>query len=181
MRVLIIVFCLLFSSCATFYNINDKGLAKYNKPLNIESNFSINGRFFVQIKNNSYYGNFEWSHDNIVDNIDFKSPLGQVFAKLDINRINKTTLLIFNQQKYTGNDVAVIMQNSIGFYLPFDYLCYWILAVPVPDYKVDSYFYNGFSQLDFDIYFISWYDVNHPKYIKLENKSILIKLFLNWS
>ena len=179
MRTIIILF-LFISGCSTIFQIEEKNLVVYNRPSKIESDFYISGRFFVQIPQDSYYGNFDWKHNKGGDSIILKSPLGQIFATIDTDSQSHNISLITNKKQYNGSNVRIIMEDNLGFYLPLDYLYYWICGVSVDKYRIDKYFYNGFSQIGFDVYYISWYDINHPKYIKISNSTMLIKLFLNW-
>lgn len=189
MQKLFFILYFLLSSCSTFYNIEDNNIIKYNQPNKIESEFLINGRFFIKSNQDSYYGNFSWMHNKLEDNIDFKSPLGQIFAKLNINHQIESINLIIQQKIYTGDNVKALMQKNLGFYLPFEYLYYWVCGTIVPNYPINKYFYNGFQQFDFNVYFISWYDNNHPKVIKIIkddksndlNNDMTIKLFLIWN
>ena len=180
MQNLLFILCFLLISCSTFYNINDDNIIKYNQPIKLESSFLINGRFFIK-SSNSYYGNFTWMHNKLEDNIEFKSPIGQVFTKLNINNKTKLSNLIIKQKIYESDDIENIMQQNLGFYLPFQYLYFWVCGANVPNYPVDKYFYNGFKQFNFEVYFLSWYDINHPKVIKIMNDNTVIKLFLTWN
>ncbi len=180
MHYLSLVLCFLLSSCSIFYNVNDSNIIKYHEPKQIESQFLIDGRFFIKYDEKSYYGNFFWVHNELEDNLDFKSPLGQVFARLSINNKIKSINLLIQEHEYIGDDIKVIMEQNLGFYLPFEYLYFWVSGFAVPNYPVNKYFYNGFRQFDFDVYFISWYDNSHPKIIKIINNNMSIKLFLIW-
>lgn len=177
-RFFTIIGLLILTSCSTFYNVNTTNSIKYTKPTTIEQNFDISGRFFVQNLNKTEYGNFTWLKTKDKEEIDFNTPLGQVVAKIIIESTSVT--LYTKDKKYSGDDLDSIMQNNLGFMLPFNYLHYWVQGVSLPNEPIEKQNNNGFNQLGWKVEYIDWYDNNHPKVIKLSNGDLQIKLFIEW-
>ncbi len=181
------IICLFYGlvGCASMYDPIDVAHTKYTTPVNIDNNFDISGRFFVKnIINNkptSQYGNFNWSYENNTNNktietITFNTPIGQTVAKIIIT--NNNPVLYINKTSYKGDDLNLLMTQNLGFNIPITQLHYWLQGVPIPNIQIDKHTTYGFYQLNWNVEYLDWHDVAHPKIIKITNQDITIKLVL---
>jgi outer membrane lipoprotein LolB len=173
-----IVFATLITGCASFYNVNPSGATKYTKPILIDNDFDISGRFYIKSLDKTSYGNFSWLKIGNHEEFDFNTPLGQTVAKIIIE---SSGITLYNGNKvYSGTDLNTIMQNNFGFVLPINYLHYWVAGVALPNTPIDQQIADGFIQLGWTVEYLEWYNRNHPKIIKISRNNLQIKLFIEW-
>jgi outer membrane lipoprotein LolB len=180
-QIILLAFATVFvSSCASFYDVKpDTAPAAYVKPVAIDQNFDISGRFIIKksIKNN--YGNFTWVRNNNNEELNFTTPIGQTVARITIES-SLATLTTQDNKTYSGDDLDDLMEDKLGFVLPLDYLHYWIQGVNLPNEPVDAKLDNGFMQLGWKVTYLEWTDPNHPKIVECSKDDLTIKLLINW-
>lgn len=169
----------LSTACASLYESNVATPAAYHKPELIDQNYTISGRFSIKTTAKNYYGNFTWLKESANEELDFMSPLGSTVAQIRIESAI-VTLTDAQNKVYSGEDVAALMVQRLGFTIPLSYLHYWIQGIPLPNYPVQSQLKSGFSQLDWQVEYLSWQDHDHPQLIQLTKNDLRIKLLINW-
>lgn len=177
-------YCLLslllgaLSACASWYDVNVSQPVKYQAPTRIDESYNISGRFFIKTETKDYYGNFNWQHESKSDEVELLTPLRTTVAEISL-KDNLATLIV-SKQKYSGDNLKQMMIERLGFSLPLTYLHYWLQGVPLPQYPVQQRLPTGFSQLGWQIDYLSWQDAEHPHILQVSNGQLHIKLLLNW-
>lgn len=166
------------SGCASWYDVKVDQPASYHQPIAIDESYNISGRFSIVTPQKDYYGNFNWQHESQSDVLDFMSPLGNTVARITVE--SSVATLDNGSQKYSGSNLDQIMIEQLGFSLPINYLHYWIQGVPLPQYPVQNQLTSGFSQLSWQIEYLSWQDQNHPQVVQVSKPDLRIKLMMNW-
>ena len=177
--ILIIIYTIMLSSCASFYDVNVTKSQTYKQPDKLLDNFSLSGRFLIKNSSNSYYGNFSWWRESDTEELDLNSPIGTTIAQIKIK--SNVTSLFVNGQSYTGSNLDDIMQKQLGFSLPLNYLYYWVQGFKLPDYQINNILPNGFTQLGWSVEYLTWGDNNLPQIIKCSKGDVIIKLVNNWN
>lgn len=171
---------LLSSGCASWYDAQVAAPSTYHAPQQLDADYNISGRFLiVTAESKNYYGNYSWQRESGNDTLAFVSPLGNTVAQISIES-GVTTLVNSDGKRYSGSDLNAMMQQQLGFTLPLNYLHYWIQGVPLPQYQVQNQLASGFSQLDWQIEYLSWQDSNHPHILALHNHQMRIKMVIDW-
>lgn len=170
---------LSLSGCASFYDTTVSNPDIYHKPQNVDTSYNIDGRFSIINHQKDYYGNFNWQHESDFDSLSLMSPLGNAVAKITVE--SSVAILETSDGKYSGTDLDELLIRQLGFTLPVSYLHYWVQGIPLPNYPVESSLSSGFSQLNWNIEYLRWQDVNHPQIVQVSNKDLRIKLLINWS
>ena len=175
---LLLIMSSIISSCASFYIFNVKSTPAYKRPVKIDNDFDISGRFSIKSLEANRYGNFGWIKNNDTEELSFNTPLGQTVAKVMID--NQKTILQTNDNVYTGDDLDQMMQDKLGFVIPLKYLHYWIQGVALPNTTITQELPSGFSQLGWNVQYLQWQDQNHPRIIQLDNGELVIKLLIDY-
>lgn len=176
-------YCLLISvislvGCASFYDENVQNPDAYHAPQKLDESYNISGRFSIITSKKDYYGNFNWLHESSSDQLYLMSPLGNAVAKISVES-NISTLETSNG-KYSGDDLDSLLEQQLGFTLPINYLHYWVQGVPLPQYAISHQLKSGFSQLQWNIEYLRWVDINHPQIVQVSNPDLRIKLLIDW-
>lgn len=168
----------ILNACASFYNPTVEKPTPYKKPLVVDKDFDISGRFSIKTSQKNEYGNFTWTKIESSENLELRSPIGNTVAKITV----ESGIVTLNTQDkiYSGNDLDSLLQQNLGFVLPMESLHYWIQGIELPNVPIDKKLNDGFSQLGWDIEYLSWSDPNHPKVIQCTKGDLVIKLLLNW-
>ncbi|HLX53142.1 MAG TPA: lipoprotein insertase outer membrane protein LolB [Aquella sp.] len=169
---------LSITSCAMFYNPTVEKPSPYIKPTAIDQNFDISGRFSIKTSQKNDYGNFTWTKQNESENMELRSPIGSVAAKITIE--SKIVTLETKDKTYTGDDLDKLLQDNLGFTLPMQSLHYWIQGVALPNTPIDSKLDDGFIQLGWKVEYLDWQDPNHPKILQCSKGDLTIKLLIEW-
>lgn len=170
----------MLTSCASFYNTTTIASDKtptYMRPVKVDNDFDISGRFSIKSDTSHRYGNFDWVRINSTEELSFNSPLGQTVAKITI--INGVATLVTDERTYTSSDLESMMQEKLGFILPLAYLHYWIQGVALPNAPDTKPLPDGFTQLGWNIEYLKWLDANHPQVIQLTHERLIIKLSID--
>lgn len=165
------------TACASFYDKQVATPAVYHSPMQIDESYNISGRFSIRTASKNYYGNFNWEHDSRNDILDFMSPVGTTVAQIKIE--SNIATLKTDDKTYTGKNLEQMMQERLGFVLPVAYLHYWIQGVPLPTYPVAGNLTSGFSQLNWQVEYLTWEDSNHPQIVQVSRNDLRIKLLIN--
>ena len=175
-----LVLALFSSGCASWYDAQVATPSTYHAPQRLDDSYSISGRFLiVTAESKDYYGNYSWQRESGNDLLAFVSPLGNTVAQITIES-GMATLVNSDGKRYSVSDLSTRMQAQLGFTLPLNYLHYWIQGVPLPQYPVQNQLASGFSQLDWQIEYLSWQDSNHPHILALHNRQMRIKMVIDW-
>ncbi|HMT02957.1 MAG TPA: outer membrane lipoprotein LolB [Burkholderiales bacterium] len=167
------------NACASLYNIEpSKPVAIYKRPIEISNSFNLSGRFTIKTSDKNNYGNFRWSKESSIEELDLNSPLGQTLVKIVIERGNAN--LTTKGQTYSGEDLDEMMLEKLGFTLPLNYLHYWIQGVEIPNELPIEILPNGFIQLGWRVEYLEWQDQTHAKIIMCSRENLIIKLLLDW-
>ena len=166
------------SGCASFYDSKVEHPENYHQPVQIDDHYNISGRFFIKAREKNYYGNFTWQRESAHDVLDFMSPIGTTVARIEVE--STIASLSTGGKTYTGNSLAQMMEQQLGFSLPLSYMHYWLQGIPLANYPVQNRLDSGFSQLNWKIEYLRWQDLNHPQIVQLSNADLRIKLFINW-
>ncbi|MCX8514657.1 MAG: lipoprotein insertase outer membrane protein LolB [Burkholderiales bacterium] len=178
--ILLIGVAIAVMSCASFYDVNVTTPPKtYVKPLTIDQNFDISGRFIIKQESKNNYGNFTWVRNNDYEQLNFTTPIGQTVARITIES-SLATLTTQDNKTFSGDDLDDLMDDKLGFVLPLNYLHYWIQGVNLPNEPVESKLDNGFMQLGWKVNYLEWTDPNHPKIVECTKDDLTIKLLINW-
>lgn len=169
----------ILSGCASLYDTKVDNPAEYHKPQQIDDSYNLSGRFSIKTAEKNYYGNFNWLKESGAEELDFMSPVGTTVAQIKIES-GITSLTDEDNKTYTGNNLNQLMQDRLGFVLPMSYLHYWIQGVPLPQYPVQESLKSGFSQLGWNVEYLSWHDENHPQIIQASKDNLRIKLLINY-
>jgi len=151
----------------------------YHRPSHVDESFNIHGKLNIQSNTNSLYANYNWSMNNQQEVLSLKNPLGITMARMTIVA-GVTTIQLLDGRVFTGDQVDAMTEQSIGVAIPLNYMHNWVQGIPLPqyDYTVTE---NGFTQLGYNVGYLSWYDANHPKLVKITQNDLVIKIFINWS
>lgn len=169
----------ILAGCASFYDATPrKQSITYTKPIHIESEFDISGRFIIKRPNKNDYGNFTWNRSGESEELDFNSPVGQTVAKIIIESGNAT--LYAKNESYTSESLNEMMEKRLGFVLPMNYLHYWIQGVPLPNIPTTKQLTTGFVQLGWNVEYLQWIDSAHPEIIQCTKDDLVIKLLIIW-
>ena len=106
------------------------------------------------------------------------SPIGNTVARISVE--SGIATLATGGNSYTGRNLDAMMQQQLGFILPLSYLHYWIQGVPLPQYKVQNQLKSGFSQLNWQVEYLKWQDINHPEVLVIHKDNLRIKMLINW-
>lgn len=178
MLVVLVLSSVMLSACASFFNTPEPNIPPvYTRPIKINNDFDISGRFSIKSATNHRYGNFTWLKMNNVEELNFNTPLGQTVAKITIN--NGITTLRAEDRTYTGSDLDSMMYDKLGFTLPLAYLHYWVQGVALPNTPDTKPLSDGFTQLGWNVEYLKWQDANHPQIIQLTREDLVIKLLLD--
>lgn len=165
--------------CASFYDIEVDSASAYQKPIVIDANYAISGRFSINSAQKHDYGNFVWTKTINREELDFNTPLGQTVAQIVIE--SGVPILTTKDRVYVGNDLDKMLYDHLGFVLPpIKYLHYWIQGVPFPSTDVLKQLPDGFTQMGWNVEYLKWQDRNHPHILKCSNKDLVVKLLINW-
>ena len=178
-NILIIIYLFILSSCASFYDVNVDKSQTYKQPDQLLEQFSLSGRFLIKNTNSTYYGNFSWWKESGVEELDLNSPLGTTVAKIKI--YNNSVSLFANDNIYTGDNLDEIMQKQLGFSIPLKYLYYWVQGFKLPEYEIEKNLTNGFTQLGWNVEYLSWGDNKLPQIIQCTKDDLIIKLVNKWN
>lgn len=171
---------ILLAGCASWYDAQVNTPSSYHVPQKLDESYNISGRFLiVTAESKDYYGNFNWQRESGNDALAFMSPLGNTVAQINIES-GVATLINSNGTHYSGRNLDNLMQEQLGFALPLNYLHYWIQGVPLPQYPVQDKLTSGFSQLNWQVEYLSYQDENHPHILALHNSQMRIKMVINW-
>lgn len=175
----ILITCTL-SGCASLFGATPKNseVPLYTRPVKVDNDFDISGRFSIKSDNTNKYGNFSWLKLSNTEDLEFNTPLGQTVAKITIT--NGVATLVADNRTYTSSDLDSMMQEKLGFVLPLSYLHYWVQGVALPDIADTKALPSGFSQLGWNVEYLKWKDVNHPQIIQLTHENLVIKLLIDW-
>src|SRR5512135_1588361 len=115
---------LLLASCAT-------APVAVQRPAQADAPFAFNGR--VALKQGELHESVgvRWVHHAAEDEILLLAPLGQTVAR--IHRNDGEATLDASGKHYAAQDMETLMQQVIGWQLPFSGLRYWVNAQPAPD------------------------------------------------
>lgn len=173
--------CLIVVSltgCASLYDTTVEHPDNYHAPVQIDSSYNIDGRFSIVNRQKDYYGNFNWQHESGFDRLSLMSPLGNSVARITVE--SNIASLETSDGVYRGDDLDSMLTKQLGFSLPINYLHYWVQGVPLPDYPITNSLTSGFSQLNWNVEYLRWQDVNHPQIVQVSNGELRIKLLINW-
>ncbi|MFN7095162.1 MAG: lipoprotein insertase outer membrane protein LolB [Burkholderiales bacterium] len=165
-------------ACASFYDTQVDKPARYVRPVAIDNDFVISGRFSIKTLTKHEYGNFAWNKFATNEELEFKTPIGQTVAKISIE--SGAATLTTAEETYTGTDIDNMMQDKLGFTLPLNYLHYWIQGVALPNAVVAQDLADGFVQLGWKVEYLQWQDKNHPQIIQCSKGDLVIKLLIEW-
>lgn len=171
----LVVICL--NACASFYTEETTNAPPYLRPVKVDNDFDISGRFSIKNATHNKYGNFNWIKIDKNEELSFNTPLGQTVAKIVLN--NGIATLTTEDRTYTSTDLDSMMQQKLGFILPLAYLHYWVQGVALPDVPDTSPLFDGFKQLGWNIEYLKWHDANHPQIIQLTKEQLVIKLLID--
>ncbi len=175
----VFILAVLLGGCASFYEVKaNKPVIPYVKPVVIEHNFDISGRFNVKQPYQSSYGNFTWTKQGDSEVLNFQTPIGQTIAQIVIESGIPT--LNKDGDTYTGDDFNKIMKTNLGFVMPMSNLHYWMQGVPVSDTPITANLNDGFVQLGWKVEYLQWQDKNHPQIIQCSKDNLVIKLLIEW-
>jgi outer membrane lipoprotein LolB len=161
-----------------FYNPTVTNPSPYMRPLLIDNNFDISGRFNIKTANQNNYGNFTWTKQNTSESLELRSPIGTTVARITVE--SGVATLTTKDKVYTKDDLDDMLEQNLGFSLPMPYLHYWIQGISLPDVPIDGELADGFIQLGWQVEYLEWYNQNHPKIIRCTKDDLSIKLLLEW-
>jgi outer membrane lipoprotein LolB len=97
---------------------------------------AYHGRFAIQYidrygKERNVYGNFDWQEHGNTITLQLLTPLGQTLAVVTSSAA-LATLELPNREPASADNVAILMQNALGFALPVEGLRYWLRPLPSP-------------------------------------------------
>lgn len=125
---------LLLQSCSQLpQKSTDEVLSTTNtahiKQLNLIHQFKLHGRIGIQNNGQGFSGQIDWQHNAVHDQIALFSPFGGQVANIEKNNVS-ATLIDDKGQTYTADNIRLLMQNNLGWYIPLDLLVDWVLGRP---------------------------------------------------
>lgn len=99
------------------------------KQLNFIHQFKLHGRIGIQNNGQGFSGQIDWQHNAVHDQIALFSPFGGQVANIEKNNVS-ATLIDDKGQTYTADNIRLLMQNNLGWYIPLDLLVDWVLGRP---------------------------------------------------
>jgi outer membrane lipoprotein LolB len=81
--------------------------------------------------NEALAGNFRWRHDELSDQIDFSSPMGQTLARLS-GGTGGVLLETSDGRTLAAPDWAALSSQAVSWALPVSGMQYWIQGIPRP-------------------------------------------------
>jgi outer membrane lipoprotein LolB len=126
-RLAVVVWLLLVGGCS----ILPPKPANVPRPENFQSaSFALNGRVSVKHRDSRHSAIFRWTHQAQSDEILLLNPLGQTVAR--VYRDDGMATLDDGTKHYADVDAESLMQQVLGWHMPFDGLHYWVMGVPEP-------------------------------------------------
>jgi len=104
--------------------------------LTTQTSRAYHGRFAVEYvdqtgQQRNAYGDFDWREHDATVTLELRTPLGQTLAVVTASPA-QATLELPNRQPLTADNVATLMQTSLGFALPVEGLRYWLQPSVAP-------------------------------------------------
>lgn len=101
------------------------------RPAEPDAPFAFNGRVAFKQGERSESAGVRWVHRAGEDDILLLAPLGQTVAH--IHRDGQEATLDASGQHFAAQDMEALMQQALGWQLPFSGLRHWVAAEPAPE------------------------------------------------
>ena len=110
---------LVVSACATVPQLAQPAVSTADEP------FALDGRLSARRGADGAAANFAWSHEDARDRIDFSSPFGQVYARIDGGK-ERIVVERPGGATETYSDWNSLTLALLGAPVPVDQLAFWI-------------------------------------------------------
>ncbi|MBB5018416.1 outer membrane lipoprotein LolB [Chitinivorax tropicus] len=121
--------CLLLAACSSVPVIN--GNAPTQSSSVTQTAFELVGRLGVRYEKGGQHGNVSWRHQPDMDEVEMRSPLGSIVAKLRVD--TQGAMIDFGEGRIEhAPDVETLTKTLLGWELPLTGLRYWVFAQPAP-------------------------------------------------
>lgn len=128
MRLVWLAVCVLcLSGCATLFAPTPAP----SRPDQVEATpFILQGRVAINYQGQRHSAGVRWDHQLASDEVLLLAPLGQTVAR--IQRDAQQATLEQGGKHYQAQDMQLLMQQVLGWHLPFTGLHHWLLGLPAP-------------------------------------------------
>ena len=110
---------LVLSACASVPQLAQPAVSTADEP------FALDGRLSARRGPEGAAANFAWTHEGVRDRIDFSSPFGQVYARIDGAK-DRVVVERPGGATETYADWNSMTQALLGAPVPVDQLAFWI-------------------------------------------------------
>lgn len=97
-----------------------------------DSEFDIEGRFSARRGAVAVASNFAWAHTPAHDRLDFASPMGQIYARVNGDE-GGVNVAHADGRSDSYSDWSTLSQALFGLTIPVDGLSMWMLGAPRPE------------------------------------------------
>lgn len=92
------------------------------------ASFAMNGRVSIDHHGERHSAGLHWTHNTQSDEILLLNPLGQTVAR--VYRDDSYATLENGDKHYKDTDAESLMEQALGWHLPFNGLHHWVLGTP---------------------------------------------------
>ncbi|WP_137940171.1 lipoprotein insertase outer membrane protein LolB [Chitinivorax sp. B] len=129
-RLLLICITTLLAACSSVPTITG---IQSTVPVSVETSaFELQGRLGVKHEKGGQHGNVSWRHLPASDDVEMRSPLGSIVAKLQVNA-QGASIDFGDGHIQHASTIESLSKELLGWELPLTGLRYWVLAQPIPD------------------------------------------------
>jgi len=137
----ITVVVLLLSACVTTPPLPEidkiTSWRMHEQRLNQLTDWELAGRISVQLASEGWSASLYWWQEQDDYKLRVVAPLGRGTVEISGNT-ETVKLRTADNQTLEDNDVAVLMQQNLGWEIPVEALIYWIRGLPEPGTEVGS-------------------------------------------
>ena len=123
-RALGLALLLASSACSYLPKIKQAGI-----PVEEIRTFDLAGRISVTREGRNLPGKLYWHHDDLSDQIEVLTPLGQGVARI-VRDADGVTLTTADKKEYRASDAEALTEQRLGWRLPLSSLPDWVLGRP---------------------------------------------------
>lgn len=164
----LICIVLLLSACATRPPVPDIDTnARWRlrqQQLNQITDWQLAGRISVQLASEGWSASLYWQQDNEDYKLRIVAPLGRGTVEISGNA-DTVRLRTADNQVLEDKDVALLMQQNLGWEIPVAALVYWIRGLPEPGTADSAIILDPLGQLA-GIKQADW-NVSYEKYTRV--------------
>ena len=110
--------------------------------------WSLSAKMALRYDQQRLSATLKWQHSPTQQQVYLLDPLGRIIAELTQTQ-TQATLTLEDGQRVHAQDLTQLMQQQLGWALPFDSLSYWARGKPAPDPEANIKVQQGVASQTF--------------------------------